>query len=290
MLPIRRIVFPVDFSARCAGAAHFVEALAKRFNAEIAMLHIVEPADYLYGTPELGAMGLRDFHSQRMAQSRRMLDGFLAEELKPFKVERQLLEGDPAKKIVEVAHNWCADLVMMPSHGFGPFRRFILGSVTAKVLHDAECPVWTGVHMEEAPPLEQIEWNRVVCAVDLGPNSERTLSWAAHLVRESMAELTVVHATPAVEARPAKYLDSEVFAEMQKQARAEIQKILEHIGLRAEICLEGGDPAAVVRHATLSHNADLLVIGRGSAAGGLGRLRTHAYSIIRQSSCQVLSV
>ncbi len=290
MLPIRRIVFPVDFSARCAGAAHFVEALARHFDSEIALLHVVEPADYLYGTPELGAMGLRDFHAQRMAQSHRLLDGFLADELKTFKVERVLLEGDPAKKIVEHAHNWCADLVMMPSHGLGPFRRFILGSVTAKVLHDAECPVWTGVHMEEAPPLEKIAWKNIVCAVDLGPQTERALSWAAHLVRDSSAELTVVHATPAVEARPAKYLDTEVFSEMQKQAREEIGKLLDRTGIRAQICLEGGDPAAVVRNATLSHRADLLVIGRGSSSGGLGRLRTHSYSIIRQSSCPVVSV
>jgi len=32
------------------------------------------------------------------------------------------------------------------------------------------------------------------------------------------------------------------------------------------------------------------VIARGSAAGGFGRLRTHAYSIIRQSPCPVVSV
>jgi nucleotide-binding universal stress UspA family protein len=179
---------------------------------------------------------------------------------------------------------------MMPSHGFGPFRRFILGSVTAKVLHDAECPVWTGVHMENAPPLEQIDWKNIVCAIDLGPHADRTLSWAAHLVRDSAAKITVVHATPAVESRPAKYLDTEVFAEMQKQAREEIEHLLERTGVHAQICLEGGDPASVVRNAAIGHDADLLVIGRGSAAGGLGRLRTHAYSIIRQSPCPVVSV
>jgi len=36
--------------------------------------------------------------------------------------------------------------------------------------------------------------------------------------------------------------------------------------------------------------ADLLVIGRGSAAGIFGRLRTNAYAIIRQSPCPVVSV
>ena len=36
----------------------------------------------------------------------------------------------------------------MPTHGFGPLRRFLLGSVAAKVLHDAQCPVWTSVHTD----------------------------------------------------------------------------------------------------------------------------------------------
>jgi hypothetical protein len=37
-------------------------------------------------------------------------------------------------------------------------------------------------------------------------------------------------------------------------------------------------------------SAGLLVIGRGSASGGFGRLRTHAYALIRQSPCPVVSV
>ena len=34
---------------------------------------------------------------------------------------------------------------MMPTHGCGPLRRFLLGSVTAKVLHDVSTAVWTGL-------------------------------------------------------------------------------------------------------------------------------------------------
>jgi nucleotide-binding universal stress UspA family protein len=46
----------------------------------------------------------------------------------------------------------------------------------------------------------------------------------------------------------------------------------------------------VASRAAQAHNADLLVIGRGSAAGLFGRLRTNAYAIIRQSPCPVVSV
>ena len=42
----------------------------------------------------------------------------------------------------------------MSTLGEGAFYRFLLGSVTAKVLHESHCPVWTGAHLEEAQARE----------------------------------------------------------------------------------------------------------------------------------------
>ncbi len=291
MLTLRRILFPVDFSERAAGAANYVEAFTGRFNSELTLLHVVESADYLYGTLEFGGSALHDFHAERLAYSRKQLDSFLTDELGHFQVKRVLLEGDPARKIVEYAEQEGVDMIMMPSHGFGPFRRFIIGSVAAKVLHDAHVPVWTGIHMENAPPLDVINCRNVLCAVDLSPvQSEHALGWAAALADEYGAKLTVVHATPAMESRPAKYYDSEMFQSLVARAKEEIGKLQAKLGTSAEVCIEGGDPSAVVRNAAEQHEADILVIGRGSAAEGFGRLRTHAYAIIRHSPCPVVSV
>jgi hypothetical protein len=54
---------------------------------------------------------------------------------------------------VEFAANHHVDLVMMPTHGVGTFRSFLVGSVTAKVLHDANCPVWTAAHALRSMPV-----------------------------------------------------------------------------------------------------------------------------------------
>jgi nucleotide-binding universal stress UspA family protein len=43
--------------------------------------------------------------------------------------------GDPAQNLVQLAHAEAVDLIVMPTHGHGPIRRSILGSVAAKVLH-----------------------------------------------------------------------------------------------------------------------------------------------------------
>ena len=51
MFPPKKILFPVDFSEHCIGASRFVEAMTGRFEAELVLLHVLEPPGY-YGLPE----------------------------------------------------------------------------------------------------------------------------------------------------------------------------------------------------------------------------------------------
>ncbi len=60
--------------------------------------------------------------------------------------------GGVADSIVEFAREMHADLIVIPTRGFGPPRPFLIGSVTAKVLHDALCPVWISPHPKELGP------------------------------------------------------------------------------------------------------------------------------------------
>jgi nucleotide-binding universal stress UspA family protein len=290
MLPLSGILLPVDFSERCLGATRYAEALAARFGAEIVLLHVVEPMRYEFSTLEFGGAVLNDLIADRAAQAERQLNAFLADELKDARVRRVLVEGDPAQKIVEFAHTGQVQLITMPTHGYGPFRRFILGSVTAKVLHDADCPVWTGVHMEEAPSAGAIAFRSIVCAVDLGRESRKTICWGAQLAKELGAKLTLTHAVPSVESRPGEYFDQALATELEKAAQEELRKLGDGVADQAEIAVGRGDPPRVVCAAASAAHADLLVISRGSAAGIFGRLRTNAYAIIRQSPCPVVSV
>jgi nucleotide-binding universal stress UspA family protein len=279
MKAIKKILFPVDFSDRCRGTASFVEAVAGRFNSEVLILHVVPPMPEAY-YPR--AAPNRDFCSAE-------LQIFLAGDFSYLPVRRLLAFGDPATRIIETARAEKVDLIMMPTHGYGPFRRFLLGSVVGKVLCDAECPVWTGVHMEEAPPLDKIEFRRMVCAVDLDEKGEETLQQAFEIADEYGAALTVVHAISATEARPDKYIETEFRNALMDHAREELAAILHSARIAATICVGAGEIAKVVHSAALSHKADLLVIGR-SSPGLLGRLRTHGYGIVRESPCPVLSL
>ena len=111
----------------------------------------------------------------------------------------------------------------------------------------------------------------------MGPQSAKTLTWAANLSREFGARLTLLHAMPC---GPNAHL----------AAGEELRMLQASSGADADVLLETGEPAQTICDAAARLKADVLVIGRGSAAGVYGRLRTNAYAIIRQSPCPVVSV
>lgn len=69
----------------------------------------------------------------------------------------------------------------------------LLGSVTAKVLHDTPCPVWTSSHTEHATQA-RYPYRTVACALELSERSEDTIRWAYQFASQQNARLQVVHA------------------------------------------------------------------------------------------------
>jgi nucleotide-binding universal stress UspA family protein len=287
MRTLQKILFPIDLSDTCSAAAPWVEKMAKKFQAEVLLLHVLEmpPA---YFSDWYGYTAVIDTDAIRDARINEV-NAYLIDKFQGLQVRRDVVEGDAAQVICQYAKEHSVGLIMMPTHGYGIFRSLLLGSVTAKVLHDAECPVWTDVHVEEAPPASA-EFANIMCAVDLSESSVRTMRFAAKLAQDLNAKLWLIHAIPGAEARPEKYFDADLQAFLEDEARKTILKMQETAGVTAQLCFGAGEVAGVVREAASHHSADQVVIGRGHASSTLGRLRTNTYSIIRQSPCPVISV
>jgi nucleotide-binding universal stress UspA family protein len=287
---LERILVPVDFSERSLGASRYVEAFAANRECDITLVHVTTPLNYELSAIDIGGAALDELNSDRAAEYRARLDEFLKDELAPFHVDRVLLDGDPARRIVEYAHENRTSLIVMPTHGYGLFRRFLLGSVTAKVLHDADCPIMTGVHVEGAPNGHDIRFRKVIAALDLCPGQAlKPLAWAAKFAEEYGAELTVAHAYPSLDRRGGEEVEGWRDT-ARRTAEEELLRMQQKLGLNVPMVMEAGDPATIVSSLAARESADLLVIGRGSAAGVFGRLRANAYGIIRQSPCPVVSV
>ena len=77
---------------------------------------------------------------------------------------------------------------------------------------------------------------------------------------------------------------------LRQAAEAELSRLQASAGSNSRVLLDVGEPARIICSAAERMAADLLIIGRGSASGSFGRLRTNAYAIIRQSPCPVVSV
>ena len=178
----------------------------------------------------------------------------------------------------------------MPTHGLGFFRPSLLGSVTAKVLHDVDCPVWTAVHAEQTPPLQKITLSKVLCAVDLGTRSAHVLEWAASLANQGEVDLGIVHAAPILAPSPGRTPDRDLTDSLVADAKARLAKLQATVGTRATVFVNAGQPHKVVECAAREFGADLLIIGRHNGDGHDGYLRHNAYRIIRESRCPVISI
>lgn len=288
MFAIKHILFPVDFSERCHGAAPFVAAFAKRFGAQVTLISVAPPLWYA-AMGDVGTPVYVDPEELR-ADLKARLSNVEAKEFDGLPVEKIAEIGEPAEEISLYAHTQGIDLIMMPTHGYGPFRSLLLGSVTAKVLHDSQCPVWTGAHMEDLPGNEHIEARNVLCAVDGTPKSTPLMNWASEFSKRTGASLRMVTVVPGLEGWPEGALDREFEKEQARAARERVMKLEREAGTGAPLCVVAGNVASAIREEARRHSADLVVIGRGLLHETLGRLRTHSYGIIRQAPCPVVSV
>ncbi len=288
MQEVRHILFPVDFSERCCNVVSFVVSMARRYSAKVTLLSVVQPFYYAsMGDP--GAAVVIDLE-ELLRDLKTRLDTSLTKEFAGLQVDRVAALGDPARVITEFANAHDVDLIMMPTHGYGPFRRLLLGSVTAKVLHDVECAVWTSAHREKETCPDQAVCRNILCAVDGTPSSVALMKWASKFSQDAGAALRLVHVIPGMEGVPSSQMDLELSAELRKEAHQKLDQLEASAGMDAPICVAGGNVAETICEEGRRHDANLIVIGRGVLHEGFGRLRTHVYGIIRQSPCPVLSV
>jgi nucleotide-binding universal stress UspA family protein len=267
MIDFKRILFPVDFSAQSRAVVPFVAAMAKCFGSEVVLLHVA-------GGPEQEPQ----FHQ------------FAADAFSAARVVRELVEGDPARQIVSYADQHKVDLIMMPTHGHGPFRALLLGSVTAQVLHDVRCPVWTGVHAEKMTSHSPDRWKRVLCAVDTDEHGESVLKWAWQFAQQQNLELQLVHAVAGADGMWTEESDPSMYDFLFHAARAQFANLQAAAGTSLDIRLIGGSVGSAVHQAALDYDADLIVIGRGAIQGTFGRLKNNASAIIRAAPCPVISI
>jgi nucleotide-binding universal stress UspA family protein len=286
MLSIRKILAPVDFSEPSEQAARYAASMARFFDADLTLLHVAPPLRYEFAMTEPAGDRYQEMQAGRRADVERALGQIAARLNNGTKVSCEALEGDAAEEIIRRAHNGGFGAIVMSTRGAGPLRRWLLvGSVTSKVLYGAGCPVISCSCFTNADPPRE-----VVCAVDLGPQSERALRYADGIARLFEARLSIVHVAPAMGEGAHDFFDESWRATLISRLREKLASMASSMKIEADIVVETGNPPRTIAAAARRIDAGLMVLGRGASTDLLGRLSASGYDIVRESPCPVLTV
>jgi nucleotide-binding universal stress UspA family protein len=145
MTAFRRIMHASDFSPASRPAFTQALHLAKVSGAELVLVHaapsvIPVPSENLYISPETWDK----IRAGARSEAQRELDELLKTAAEVgVRATSLLLEGAPAEEIVGAAEAEGVDLLVLGTHGRTGFSKFFLGSVAARVVATARCPVLT---------------------------------------------------------------------------------------------------------------------------------------------------
>jgi nucleotide-binding universal stress UspA family protein len=286
---IEKILFPVDFSPASVAAVPFVRRFASILSAQVTLLHVVKPLDY--SSFELYVRPFPEVEADHRSLVQEHLNSFLESQFPARHHPRLLESGDVARKIAEVAREQRCDLIAMPTYSGGLFRRMLLGSTTAKVLNDADCPVLTPPHSDTIAP-RPIEHRQIACAIRPDEDGQRVLRYAGQLAEPGQAQLSIIHIISGHDP------DSDVLFEdapLERsaevtEARRQIDELQRMTATHARVRIAVGGIKRAIIESTQRLQTDVLVIGRGSESGVIGRMRDLSYTLVRDSLCAVISV
>lgn len=276
------IVVPLDASENAEQALPYASALARRQDAPVVLVSVVDiPVEFgawtAAGATAVGHeldrwIGEREDYLREMAAT-----------LEGLTVSTVVKIGSAALEVRRVVQAYEHPVIVMSSHGRTGTRRFFLGSVANKLVHDAHCPVIVVRYQPAAPAMADVAFEKVLVPLDGSEFAEAALERAEHIAGKALTlHLLRVIEPPAIPTgmayEPGIPLDYGLIGEYVAAVRDESKEYLEAQAgeLRARghsvswELREGRVAEEILRVAT-EQQADLIAMAT-HGRGGLGRL------------------
>lgn len=257
---------------------------------------IVEAARTAHSPAELeertsrGALALKEMRRLALRATERVRRNFPG-----WKVEAEASNGSPSWEIIARADQWKPDLVVVGSHGRSALGRFVLGSVSQKVLTEARCSVRVArgrVEVEDSPA-------RIVIGIDGSPASEAAIEAVAArrwplksearviIVEDPLVPTLVGHLIPNV----AKWIEESNRGEvewMQKLAERAAER-LRAAELIVSSAVLNGDPKRVLIEEAEKWGADSIFVGSTGFSNRFARFMLGSVSaaVAARAHCSV---
>jgi nucleotide-binding universal stress UspA family protein len=295
MLRIERILCPVDFSEPSAKAYDYAYSLAKHYQAELLVEHVVQPLQAAYPYYAFPEVTLQDTWSSLSSEAekglRQLVSAHARNGLHPKCFVQQ---GLPWECILSFAEEKSADLIVMGTHGRRGFDRLTMGSVTERVVRKARCPVLAvrkPAHdfVEPEDLSEAVRLRRILLATDFSNHTGEALRYAFSFAMEYNAKLSLLHVLedgdkdkdPALRERAAK-----AAGELERLIPGDVRN-----WCAVNSVVRIGKPYEEIVQLAQEDQSDLVILGvRGRNALDLALFGSTTYRVIQLGSCPVLAI
>jgi nucleotide-binding universal stress UspA family protein len=295
MTTINRILYATDLTSTSEPAWDEARRLGGLFNAEILVLHVVAPPLVFpvegYFPSDLYQEVLRDARRDAEKGFDRLLGSVPGSGLK---VRLRVEEGPVASRLLEVATQEAANLLVVGTHGRTGLQRAMLGSVADRMVRQATCPVLTVRPRLESAPRRELR--RICYATDFSSTARAAWSWVVAIASAAGAEVDLVHVmfAPAAD----RHMPAEAIGRMaqllQEQGQIEVERFLEGSTLpreRIHVHLPPGVAGEQIVHQAQERAADLIVMGTHGWSGVVRwMLGSVAQYVIQTAPCPVLTI
>ncbi len=298
MFKINNILFPTDFS-RCADQAlNHALFLAKKYGAELHIIHAVVLFD---NDPNVIPKKFPELDELR-SRLERITDERINEIIKSRKTEKlnlhtaQIRGISAASVILEYASDNDIDLIVMGTQGRRGISHMLLGSVAEEIIRLSICPVLTIRESEKPKSIEAFE--KILVPVDFSDYSKESIVYAKEIAQMYEAKLHLLHVIEKF-TYPSFYLTdktplSEFITKLEKKSMESLEEIVkESVGTEIETeyhVIEGHAAKSIVQFETVN-DIDLVVIAsHGMTAIEHFVLGSVTEKVVRRSSSPVFTV
>jgi nucleotide-binding universal stress UspA family protein len=143
----KRILCAIDFSGCAMRGLEYATSLAQEANAQLTVLHVVEPLPSVPGDYESAVAGLKtikEYVAAAIEEGRELLRRSIPDQVRTYcQVETVQRVGKPYREILELATEQASDLIVIGVHGRGVVDLMFFGSTAQHVVRQAACPVLT---------------------------------------------------------------------------------------------------------------------------------------------------
>ncbi len=180
----KKILVPLDGSQLSQRALEPALALSQQTHAELLLVRVPTPDALSFAAGEAKQRELAQDALSYLETIHK------SNEQPPINIRVRVLDGDVASAIVDTARVEQIDLIVMSTHGYSGLTRWVLGSVTEKVLRSAPCPV-LAVRAARQP-------QQLLITLDGSPLAERAIEPGLSLAHSLQAEVTLLRSVPQI--------------------------------------------------------------------------------------------